>query len=54
MDLTGEGGPHRISCDGVGTVGLVHTDAKQQALRVDVSDGNPDWTVAVVSGAHTG
>ncbi|MFD0212439.1 hypothetical protein ACFVH9_25855 [Streptomyces hirsutus] len=44
--------PHSISCDGVRTVGHVFTDAKWQALKVRVTDGNPSWTIAVVSGEH--
>lgn len=44
--------PHSISCDGVRTVGHVFTDTKRQALKVRVTDGNPSWTIAVVSGEH--
>ncbi|MEV5936275.1 hypothetical protein AB0L56_26955 [Streptomyces sp. NPDC052079] len=52
VDLANGDEPSLISCDGARTVGRVHTDEKRQALRVTVSDGNPSWRIAVVSGEH--
>ncbi|MFJ3159706.1 hypothetical protein [Streptomyces kanasensis] len=44
--------PHPVACDGVRTVGTVHTEQKPQSLKIQVTDGTAEWTIAVVSGNH--
>ncbi|WP_435601544.1 hypothetical protein [Streptomyces sp. C10-9-1] len=49
-DQDDEGSPHPVACDGVRTVGTVHTERTPQRLMVQVSGGAAHWRVAIVSG----
>lgn len=44
--------PRPIACDGVMTVGQVHTEIETQQLGIEVAGGAARWSIAVVSGAH--
>ncbi|MFV2118723.1 hypothetical protein ACE14D_09845 [Streptomyces sp. Act-28] len=50
VDQDDVGNPHPVACDGVRTVGAVHTDKKPQHLKVQVTEGTSAWQIAVVSG----
>jgi hypothetical protein len=52
IDRDGRGEPHLVACDGVRTVGVIHTETKPQHLTIQVTDGTSNWKVAVVSGSH--
>ena len=44
--------PIRVTCNGVDTAGLVHSELEAQSLRMRVHGGAATWTVAVVDGAQ--
>ncbi|MFJ8692999.1 hypothetical protein [Streptomyces roseolilacinus] len=50
VDRDDVGNPHPVACDGVRTVGAIHTEKKPQRLKVQVTEGTSDWQIAVVSG----
>ncbi|MEU5221383.1 hypothetical protein AB0G55_01715 [Streptomyces toyocaensis] len=44
--------PHPVTCNGVGTVGVVYEDEKPQHLTIQVTGGTSVWKIAVISGNH--
>ncbi|MFP3991414.1 hypothetical protein U9R90_28895 [Streptomyces sp. E11-3] len=48
----GDADPDSVACDGVPTIGLVHTEIRPHQLTVRVTGGTAAWRLAVVSGDH--
>ncbi|MEU0578656.1 hypothetical protein ABZ465_15450 [Streptomyces griseoincarnatus] len=52
VDRSADGGRHPVRCNGVATVGVVHTPREPQHLAVQVTEGPATWRLSVVSGAQ--
>ncbi|MCI3153774.1 MULTISPECIES: hypothetical protein [Streptomyces] len=54
VDRSAGGGRHLVRCNGVTTVGVVHTPREAQHLAVQVTKGPATWRLTVVSGVQKG
>lgn len=52
VDLTGAGKPHPVACDGVRTVGVIHTPEEAQRLAIRVTGGTATWKISIISGSR--